>query len=112
MTLQDYRDQIKEYQQSLPQEVARPPAGRLDAEVIEKAMRSVDDRRHQWQYAQPGKTPDTAITARQQFLQQKHSMDQRLSRLYDDERAQEQAHCQLDQNVHCDPGKHHAIRRI
>lgn len=33
---------------------------------------------------------DTAITARQQFLQQKYSTDQRLSRLYDDERAQEQ----------------------
>ena len=43
VTLQDYRDQIKEYQQSLLAEASAPDPQleRLDAEVIEKAKRSV-----------------------------------------------------------------------
>ena len=42
------------------------------------------------QHAESGKLLDAAITARQQYLKEKYSTDQRLSRLYDDEQAQVQ----------------------
>ena len=93
VTLQDYRDQIKEYQQSLLAEASAPDPQleRLDAEVIEKAkeIRQMIAGTNGNMLNQE-RLLDTAITARQQFLQQKYSTDQRLSRLYDDERAQEQ----------------------
>lgn len=85
MTLQDYRDQIKEYQQSLLAEASAPDPQleRLDAEVIEKAkeIRQMIAGTNGNMLNQE-RLLDTAITARQQFLQQKYSTDQRLSRLY------------------------------
>lgn len=92
-TLQDYRDQIKEYQQSLLESDSTADAqlDRLDAEVIAKAkeIRQMIAGTNGNMLNQE-RLLDTAITARQQYLQEKYNTDQRLSRMYDDERAQEQ----------------------
>lgn len=93
VTLQDYRDQIKEYQQSLLASDSTPDAqlNRLDSDVIEKAkeIRQMIAGTSGNMLNQESLL-DAAIEARQQYLQEKYSIDQRLSRLYDEERAQEQ----------------------
>ncbi len=93
VTLQDYRDQIKEYQQSLLASDSTPDAQltRLDSDVIEKAkeIRQMIAGTSGNMLNQESLL-DAAIEARQQYLQEKYSIDQRLSRLYDEERAQEQ----------------------
>lgn len=93
ITLQAYRDQIKDYQQSLLASITTPDAAmaRLDADVVEKAKEI-----RQMIAGTPGNMLNqerllhAAITARQKYLRDKFSTDQRLSRLYDDEQAQEQ----------------------
>ena len=93
ITLQAYRDQIKDYQQSLLASITTPDATmiRLDADVVEKAKEI-----RQMIAGTPGNmlNPErllhAAISARQKYLRDKFSTDQRLSRLYDDEQAQEQ----------------------
>ena len=93
VTLQNYRDQIKEYQQTLIAEDSTADAqlDRLDSDVVERAKEirqmigGIDGN-----MLNQESLLDAAITARQQYLQEKYNTDQRLSRLYDDERAQEQ----------------------
>lgn len=93
VTLQDYRDQIKEYQQSLLAEASAPDPQleRLDAEVIEKAKEirqmiagtngNSSTRKDSWiRPLPPGNNFYSRSTVRTSAL----------SRLYDDERAQEQ----------------------
>ena len=93
VTLQDYRDQIKEYQiKLLRSEVATDARmERLESEVMVRAreVRSiVDGARGNMQNQEA--LLATAIQARQSYLRQKYSEDQRMTRLYDDEQSQMQ----------------------
>lgn len=91
--LQDYRDQIKDYQQTLISKdtAADPKKERLDNDVIEmaKEIRQMIAGTSGNMLNQE-RLLNAAITARQQYLKQKYNTDQRLSRLYDDEQAQMQ----------------------
>ena len=90
-TLQDYRDQIKEYQIKLLQSEVATDAKmeKLESEVMTRArevreiiggVRGNMDNQET--------LLDTAIQARQSYLKQKYSEDQRMTRLYDDEQSQ------------------------
>ena len=92
-TLQDYRDQIKEYQMKLLQSEIATDARmeKLESEVMTRAREVraiVGGARGNMnnQEAQLG----AAIQARQKYLKQKYSEDQRMTRLYDDEQSQMQ----------------------
>ncbi len=92
-TLQDYRDQIKEYQMKLLQSEIATDARmeKLESEVMTRAREVraiVGGARGNMnnQEAQLG----AAIQARQIYLKQKYSEDQRMTRLYDDEQSQMQ----------------------
>ncbi len=92
-TLQDYRDQIKEYQMKLLQSEIATDARmeKLESEVMTRAREVraiVGGARGNMnnQEAQLG----AAIQARQRYLKQKYSEDQRMTRLYDDEQSQMQ----------------------
>ena len=90
--LQDYRDQIKEKQLGLLQaETAYDQKMmRLETEVLERAneVRLLVQGAKGNMVNQEG-ILDTAITARQNYLRQKYADDQSLTRLYDDESAQQ-----------------------
>ena len=92
-TLQDYRDQIKEYQiRLLRSEVATDARmEKLESEVMTRAREVraiVGGARGNMNNLES--LLDTAIQARQGYLKQKYSEDQRMTRLYDDEQSQMQ----------------------
>lgn len=92
-TLQNYRDQIKDYQQTLLSKDSTADAimDRLTTDVLDRAkeIRQMIAGTSGNMLNQE-KLLDAAITARQQYLKEKYNTDQRLSRLYDDEQAQVQ----------------------
>ncbi|MBQ6528754.1 MAG: hypothetical protein IJI38_09525 [Clostridia bacterium] len=92
-TLQDYRDQIRDYEQELLAAETTYDARleRVESEVLTQAkeVRSLLAGTRGNLINQES-TLEAAITARQQYLRQKYSSDQRLSRLLDDEQAQQQ----------------------
>ena len=87
-TLQDYRDQIKEYQiKLLRSEVATDARmEKLESEVMTRAreVRAIVGGARGNMNNQESLL-DMAIQARQSYLKQKYSEDQRMTRLYDDE---------------------------
>ena len=90
--LQDYRDQIKEYQQTLlgTETAYDQRMTRLENEVVERGLevRSLV----QGARGDMGNQETilaAAITDRQNYFRSKYSSDMRLSRLYDDEEAQQ-----------------------
>ena len=90
-TLQDFRDQIKEYQlKLLHSEVATDARmEKLESDVMTLArdVRSlVGGARGNMNNLE--KLLKTSIEARQSYLKQKYSEDQRMTRLYDDEQGQ------------------------
>lgn len=92
-TLQDYRDQIRDYQMQLVKAETTYDAKmeRVESDVLARAKEVrelINGARGS--LTNQEKLLDAAIDARQQYLQQKYSSDQRLSRLYDDEKAQTQ----------------------
>ena len=92
-TLQNYRDQIKEYHRTLinSESTYDQKMSRLENDVLERAL-EVRSLVHgaRGNMINQEEILDTAITTRQNYLRQKYADDQRLSRLYDDEEAQEQ----------------------
>lgn len=91
-TLQSYRDQIRDYLDTLiSQETTYDQKmTRLQDEVLQHAQeirRFVGGSRGNLLNLE--KVLDTAITARQDYLREKYRDDTRLTRLYDDESAQE-----------------------
>ncbi len=92
-TLQDYRDQIRDYQMTLVKAETTFDAkmARVESDVLSRA-KEVRELINGARGSLPNqeKLLETAIAARQQYLKQKYSSDQRLSRLYDDELAQTQ----------------------
>lgn len=90
-TLQDYRDQIKEYQMKLlDQEIGTDAQmEKLESDVMTRAreVREIisgarGNMTNQEQYL------DEAIRNRQRYLKEKYSDDARLTRLYEDEQSQ------------------------
>ena len=92
-TLQDYRDQIKEYQLKLLRAEVATDARmeRLESEVMTRAreVRAIVGGARGNMNNQESLL-STAIQARQSYLKQKYSEDQRMTRLYDDEQSQMQ----------------------
>ena len=92
-TLQDYRDQIKEYQLKLIHSEVATDARmeRLESEVMTRA-REVRDivGGARGNMSNLESLLASAIQARQSYLKQKYSEDQRMTRLYDDEQSQMQ----------------------
>ena len=90
-TLQDYRDQIKEYQlKLLKAEVATDARmEKLESEVMTRAreVRAIVSGARGNMNNQESLLK-SAITARQSYLKQKYNDDQRMTRLYDDEQSQ------------------------
>lgn len=92
-TLQDYRDQIRDYQMQLVKAETTYDAkmARVESDVLNRAKEVrelINGARGS--LTNQEKLLETAIDARQLYLKQKYSSDQRLSRLYDDELAQTQ----------------------
>ena len=91
MALQDYRDQIKEYQIKLLQSEVATDAKmeKLESEVLTRAreVREIIAGARGNMNNQESLL-DTAIQARQSYLKQKYADDQRMTRLYDDEQSQ------------------------
>ncbi len=89
--LQDYRDQIKEYQiKLLNAEVASDAKmEKLESEVMTRAreVREIVSGTRGNMNNQESLL-DTAISSRQDYLKQKYAEDQRMTRLYDDEASQ------------------------
>ena len=92
-TLQDFRDQIRDYQKQLLSAETTYDArmARVESDVLARSreVRSIISGTR-GSLSNQEKLLSTAITARQQYLRQKYSSDQRLSRLLDDELAQMQ----------------------
>ncbi|MDO5436259.1 MAG: HlyD family efflux transporter periplasmic adaptor subunit [Clostridia bacterium] len=91
--LQDYRDQIKEYQlKLLSSEVATDSRmDRLETEVLNRARevrKLISGTRGNMSNQE--QLMDAAIKNRQTYLKQKYSNDQRMTRLLDDEQSQKQ----------------------
>lgn len=91
MALQDYRDQIKEYQIKLLASESTMDAkmDRLENDVLNRAREireMISGTRGNM--ANQETMLDTAIQTRQAYLKQKYSDDQRMTRLYDDEQSQ------------------------
>ncbi len=91
--LQDYRDQIKNYQQTLlkSETAYDQKMTRLENEVIQRGL----EVRSLVQGARGNMTNqetilDTAIGQRQSYFRSKYSSDMRLNRLFDDESTQQQ----------------------
>ena len=93
VTLQDYRDQIKEYQLKLLRSEVATDARmeKLESEVMTRAreVRAIVGGARGNMNNQESQL-ETAIQARQNYLKQKYSEDQRMTRLYDDEQSQMQ----------------------
>jgi len=92
-TLQDYRDQIKDYQQTLlkSETAYDQKMTRLESEVLQRGLevRSlVQGARGNLMNQET--ILESAITQRQQYFRSKYSSDMRLNRLYDDESTQQQ----------------------
>ena len=92
-TLQDYRDQIKEYQMKLLRSEVATDARmeKLESEVMTRALEVraiVGGARGNMSNQES--LLKSAIQARQSYLKQKYSEDQRMTRLYDDEQSQMQ----------------------
>lgn len=92
-SLQDYRDQIRDYQLTLlaAETTYDAKMARLESDVLARAKEvreMINGARGS--LSNQEKLLDTAIDARQQYLKQKYNSDQRLSRLYDDELSQKQ----------------------
>ncbi|MEA5013616.1 MAG: HlyD family efflux transporter periplasmic adaptor subunit [Candidatus Limiplasma sp.] len=92
-TLQDYRDQIKNYQRTLlkGETAYDQKMTRLESDVIQRGMevrKLVQGSRGN--LINQENILDTAITQRQNYFRSKYSSDMRLNRLYDDETTQEQ----------------------
>ena len=90
-TLQDYRDQIRDYQiKLLGSEITTDTeVERLESEVLTRA-REVREiiRGARGNMSNQEKMLAAAITNRQNYLKTKYSEDQRMTRLYDDELSQ------------------------
>ena len=90
-TLQEYRNQIKEYQMKLlnSEIAADPKMEKLEAEVITRAreVREIIGGAR-GNMANQENLLSTAIQLRQSYLREKYSDDQRMTRLYDDEQSQ------------------------
>ena len=90
-TLQEYRDQIKEYQTKLLQsEISVDPwMEKLESEVMTRAreMREIIGGAR-GNMANQETLLAAAIQARQSYLREKYADDQRMTRLYDDEQSQ------------------------
>lgn len=90
-TLQDYRDQIRDYQMTLLKAETTYDArmARVESDVLTRA-KEVRDMigGARGSLNNQEKLLGAAIDARQLYLKQKYSSDQRLSRLYDDELSQ------------------------
>ena len=90
-TLQEYRDQIKEYQVKLLSSEISTDAKmeKLESDVLTRAreVREIIGGVRGNMNNQE-KLLTAAIQARQSYLKQKYSEDQRMSRLYDDEQSQ------------------------
>ncbi len=90
-TLQDYRDEIKEYQMRLlKNQVATDTwMEKLESEVMTRAR---EEREiiggARGNMANQEKLLSAAIEARQSYLREKYADDQRMTRLYDDEQSQ------------------------
>ncbi|MGN0747794.1 MAG: HlyD family efflux transporter periplasmic adaptor subunit [Aristaeellaceae bacterium] len=91
--LQDYRDQIRDYQLQLlaAETTYDAKLARVESDVLSRA-REVREMiaGARGSLINQEKLLDAAIDARQLYLKQKYSSDQRLSRLYDDEQSQMQ----------------------
>ena len=91
--LQDYRDQIRDYQLQLlaAETTYDAKMARVESDVLSRA-REVREMiaGARGSLINQEKLLDAAIDARQQYLKQKYSSDQRLTRIYDDELSQEQ----------------------
>ena len=91
ITLQEYRDQIKEYQVKLlnSQITTDAQIEKLESEVLTRA-REIREMIGgvRGNMANQERLLGAAIQARQTYLKEKFSNDQRLSRLYDDELSQ------------------------
>lgn len=91
--LQDYRDQIKDYQRTLlkSETAYDQKMTRLESEVIERGLevRSLVQG-SRGNLLNQEKILATAITKRQAYFRSKYSSDMRLNRLYDDESTQQQ----------------------
>lgn len=92
-TLQDYRDQIKTYEQTLlkSETAYDQKMTRLENDVIERGL----EVRSLVQGARGNLTNqenilETAINQRQSYFRSKYSSDMRLNRLFDDENTQQQ----------------------
>lgn len=92
-TLQDYRDQIKDYQQTLlkSETAYDQKMTRLENEVLERGL----EVRSLVQGARGNLLNqetilEGAISERQSYFRSKYSSDMRLNRLYDDENTQQQ----------------------
>ena len=90
-TLQDYRDQIKDYQRTLlrSETAYDQKMTRLDGETVQRGL----EVRSLVQGARGNLTNqetilENAIEQRQAYFRSKYSSDMRLNRLYDDEKAQ------------------------
>ena len=90
-TLQEYRDQIKEYQIKLLQNEINTDAWmeKLESEVMTRAreVREIISGAR-GNMANQENLLQAAILARQSYLREKYSDDQRMTRLYDDEQSQ------------------------
>lgn len=90
-TLQDYRDQIRDYQLTLIAADSTYDAkmARLESDVLARAKEVREMiAGTRGSLSNQEKLLSTAVEARQIYLKEKYSTDQRLSRLYDDEQAQ------------------------
>ena len=89
--LQEYRDQIRDYQLKLlaAETTYDAKMARVESDVLARA-REVREMigGARGSLSNQEKLLDAAIDARQQYLKSKYSSDQRLSRLYDDELSQ------------------------
>ncbi len=90
-TLQEYRDQIKEYQTKLLKSEITTDAWmeKLESEVMARARETreiIGGARGNMSNQE--KLLSTAIQARQSYLREKYAEDQRMTRLYDDEQSQ------------------------
>ena len=90
-TLQEYRDQIKEYQTKLLKSEITTDTWmeKLESEVMTRAREEreiISGTRGNM--ANQEKLLSAAIQARQSYLREKYADDQRMTRLYDDEQSQ------------------------
>lgn len=91
--LQDYRNQIRDYQKKLLDTETTYDAkmARVESDVLARAKEVREMiAGARGSLTNQEKLLDAAIDARQQYLKQKYAGDQRLSRLYDDELSQMQ----------------------